>query len=124
MRRAYERKLGGYTGDCLGAVQQASELGMYLGVLAALRPLEAGVRGRVGPGRAAAHGRHPRLPSPAKSHLVFRRPSAERAGMELILVRHTRPLVAGNVCYGATDLALAPTFEEEAARVVAALPPT
>ena len=37
MRRAYERKLGGYTGDCLGAVQQASELGMYLGVLAALR---------------------------------------------------------------------------------------
>lgn len=37
MRRAYERKLGGYTGDCLGAVQQASELGMYLGVLAAIR---------------------------------------------------------------------------------------
>ena len=37
MRRAYERKLGGYTGDCLGAVQQASEVGMYLGVLAALR---------------------------------------------------------------------------------------
>ena len=34
MRRAYERKLGGFTGDCLGAVQQASELGMYLGVLA------------------------------------------------------------------------------------------
>lgn len=37
VQRAYERKLGGYTGDCLGAVQQASELGMYLGVLAALR---------------------------------------------------------------------------------------
>ena len=36
MRRAYERKLGGFTGDCLGAVQQASELGMYLGVLAVL----------------------------------------------------------------------------------------
>ena len=36
MRSVYERKLGGYTGDCLGAVQQASELGMYLGVLAAL----------------------------------------------------------------------------------------
>ena len=35
MRAAYERKLGGYTGDCLGAVQQASELGMYLGVAAA-----------------------------------------------------------------------------------------
>ena len=37
MRRAYERKLGGYTGDCLGAVQQASEVGMYLGALAALQ---------------------------------------------------------------------------------------
>ena len=36
MRRAYERKLGGYTGDCLGAVQQTSELGMYLGVAAAM----------------------------------------------------------------------------------------
>lgn len=58
----------------------------------------------------------------------------------LILVRHTRPLtpisphpqqedgeISGlfpeDVCYGATDLDLAPTFEEEAARVVAALPP-
>ena len=36
MRLAYERKLGGYTGDCLGAVQQTSELGFYLGVFAAL----------------------------------------------------------------------------------------
>ena len=43
--------------------------------------------------------------------------------MELILVRHTRPRVAENVCYGATDLALAPTFEVEAARVIEALPP-
>ena len=43
--------------------------------------------------------------------------------MHLILVRHTRPLVADNVCYGATDLALAPTFEEEAARVIESLPP-
>ncbi|UPY37007.1 adenosylcobinamide-GDP ribazoletransferase [Sediminicoccus sp. KRV36] len=34
MRRVFERKLGGYTGDCLGAVQQASELGFYLGLLA------------------------------------------------------------------------------------------
>ena len=42
--------------------------------------------------------------------------------MHLILVRHTRPFVADNVCYGATDLDLAPTFEEEAARVVGALP--
>ena len=36
MRRAYERKLGGYTGDCLGGVQQASELGLYLGAVAAM----------------------------------------------------------------------------------------
>ena len=36
MRAAYERKLGGYTGDCLGGVQQTSELGTYLGVVAAL----------------------------------------------------------------------------------------
>ena len=34
MRAAYERRLGGYTGDCLGGVQQMSELGMYLGVVA------------------------------------------------------------------------------------------
>ena len=39
MRGLYERKLGGYTGDCLGAVQQTSELGMYLGVAAAIRTL-------------------------------------------------------------------------------------
>jgi adenosylcobinamide-GDP ribazoletransferase len=26
-------KLGGYTGDCLGAVQQLSEIGFYLGLL-------------------------------------------------------------------------------------------
>ena len=36
MRGVYERKLGGYTGDCLGALQQTSELGMYLGVAAAV----------------------------------------------------------------------------------------
>ena len=36
MRHLYERKLGGYTGDCLGAVQQTGELGVYLGVLAAV----------------------------------------------------------------------------------------
>lgn len=36
MRRAFERQLGGYTGDCLGAVQQTSEIGFYLGVLACL----------------------------------------------------------------------------------------
>ena len=42
--------------------------------------------------------------------------------MQLILVRHTQPLVAENVCYGATDLELATTFEAEAARVIEALP--
>ena len=36
MRLFYERKIGGYTGDCLGAVQQLSELGVYLGILACL----------------------------------------------------------------------------------------
>ncbi|WP_111431499.1 adenosylcobinamide-GDP ribazoletransferase [Rhodobacteraceae bacterium DSL-40] len=36
MRSRFERRLGGYTGDCLGAVQQASEIGCYLGVLACL----------------------------------------------------------------------------------------
>ena len=36
MRVMYERKLGGYTGDCLGAVQQTSELGIYLGIAAAV----------------------------------------------------------------------------------------
>ncbi len=32
----FERRLGGYTGDCLGAMQQFSELGFYLGLLAAV----------------------------------------------------------------------------------------
>ena len=36
MRNRFEAKLGGYTGDCLGATQQSSELGAYLGMLAAL----------------------------------------------------------------------------------------
>ncbi|MBP7003427.1 adenosylcobinamide-GDP ribazoletransferase [Amaricoccus sp.] len=34
MRSRFERRLGGYTGDCLGAVQQTSEIGFYLGALA------------------------------------------------------------------------------------------
>lgn len=34
MRLFFERKLGGYTGDTLGAVQQISEIGFYLGLLA------------------------------------------------------------------------------------------
>ena len=43
--------------------------------------------------------------------------------MHLILVRHTRPAVPENVCYGMTDLDVVSTFEEEAARVIEALPP-
>lgn len=34
MRLLFERKLGGYTGDTLGAVQQVSEIGFYLGLVA------------------------------------------------------------------------------------------
>ncbi|MEM8981747.1 MAG: adenosylcobinamide-GDP ribazoletransferase [Pseudomonadota bacterium] len=34
MRALFERRLRGYTGDTLGAVQQTSELGVYLGLLA------------------------------------------------------------------------------------------
>ena len=33
MRQRFEARLGGYTGDCLGAVQQCSEIGFYLGLL-------------------------------------------------------------------------------------------
>ena len=36
LARLFSRRIGGYTGDCLGAVQQASEVMMYLGVLATL----------------------------------------------------------------------------------------
>lgn len=34
LRRRFETRLGGYTGDCLGATQQASEIGFLLGCLA------------------------------------------------------------------------------------------
>jgi adenosylcobinamide-GDP ribazoletransferase len=34
LARKFKRWLGGYTGDCLGAVQQVSEIGFYLGLLA------------------------------------------------------------------------------------------
>ena len=36
VRAAYQRRIGGYTGDCLGATQQVSEIGAYLGLLACL----------------------------------------------------------------------------------------
>ena len=37
LARLFVKRLGGYTGDCLGAVQQAAEAVFYLGVVAALR---------------------------------------------------------------------------------------
>lgn len=43
--------------------------------------------------------------------------------MALIVLRHTRPLGAEGLCYGRTDLPLAPDFEAEARRIAAALPP-
>ncbi|MBQ5950214.1 adenosylcobinamide-GDP ribazoletransferase [Massilia sp. ST3] len=36
LARKFARRLGGYTGDCLGAVQQLSEVSVYLTVLATL----------------------------------------------------------------------------------------
>jgi alpha-ribazole phosphatase len=41
--------------------------------------------------------------------------------MAVILVRHTTPRVAPGTCYGRTDLALADSFDAEAAAVAAAL---
>jgi adenosylcobinamide-GDP ribazoletransferase len=38
LARKFVRRLGGYTGDCLCAVQQVSEVVIYLAVLAAFRP--------------------------------------------------------------------------------------
>ena len=37
MRRWFARRLQGFTGDCLGATQQVSEIGFYLGAAVALR---------------------------------------------------------------------------------------
>jgi adenosylcobinamide-GDP ribazoletransferase len=33
--RTFARRLGGYTGDCLGATQQLAEVAIYFGILAA-----------------------------------------------------------------------------------------
>jgi adenosylcobinamide-GDP ribazoletransferase len=50
----FQRRLGGYTGDCLGATQQVCEaafyVGLVLGVTLAARLLPAGVYGWPGPG--------------------------------------------------------------------------
>jgi len=37
MARWFQRRLQGFTGDCLGATQQVSEIGFYLGAALALR---------------------------------------------------------------------------------------
>ena len=39
--RLFRRRLGGYTGDLLGATQQLTELACYLALLAALSPASA-----------------------------------------------------------------------------------
>ena len=39
MARRFARRLQGFTGDCLGAVQQVSEVGFYVGAALALGPL-------------------------------------------------------------------------------------
>lgn len=43
--------------------------------------------------------------------------------MPLTLLRHTTPALGPEVCYGATDIALAPAFAADAAAVLATLPP-
>ena len=43
--------------------------------------------------------------------------------MAVILVRHTRPAVEDGVCYGRLDLDVAESFEDEAAAVLAEIPP-
>lgn len=43
--------------------------------------------------------------------------------MALIFLRHTTPRVGAGVCYGRTDLALADSFQEEAAEIAAEIPP-
>ena len=40
----------------------------------------------------------------------------------MTLIRHTRPDVAANVCYGRTDLELAASFDSDARAVVASVP--
>ena len=38
LARFFQRRIGGYTGDCLGAVQQLSEVAIYHGLLATVSP--------------------------------------------------------------------------------------
>ncbi|MEM9050041.1 MAG: alpha-ribazole phosphatase [Pseudomonadota bacterium] len=43
--------------------------------------------------------------------------------MALILLRHTRPAIAAGICYGRSDLDLAPGFKADADRLALSLPP-
>lgn len=43
--------------------------------------------------------------------------------MGLIFLRHTRPAIDPGICYGRSDLDLAPCFGDHAARLVRTLPP-
>ncbi|PSL48915.1 alpha-ribazole phosphatase [Chitinophaga niastensis] len=42
--------------------------------------------------------------------------------MEIYLIRHTTPAIESGICYGASDIDVANTFEEEAARIKPLLP--
>jgi len=44
------------------------------------------------------------------------------SGMEIYLIRHTTPAVERGICYGFSDIDVAPTFESEAARIKALMP--
>jgi adenosylcobinamide-GDP ribazoletransferase len=37
LARGFVRRIGGYTGDCLGAVQQVAEVAVYLCILASFQ---------------------------------------------------------------------------------------
>ncbi|HVI45440.1 MAG TPA: alpha-ribazole phosphatase [Chitinophaga sp.] len=42
--------------------------------------------------------------------------------MEIYLIRHTTPAIESGICYGASDIDVAGTFEEEVAQIKAKLP--
>ncbi|UCJ06316.1 alpha-ribazole phosphatase [Chitinophaga pendula] len=44
--------------------------------------------------------------------------------MEIYLIRHTTPAISRGTCYGFADLDVAPSFQEEAARISTILPDT
>ncbi|GGF26131.1 alpha-ribazole phosphatase [Echinicola rosea] len=44
--------------------------------------------------------------------------------MEIYLIRHTKPAIGKGICYGQSDLALAPTFSKEVEIITSKLPRT